>query len=156
MRMLLAIEESEFPQNVLDMLMRQVKSDHAEVYILHVIVPPDFYGSLYDFVPVDQVKAAREKAAERAQELVARAEAVLRAGGFTVHTMVETGDPREVIIDAAGKRQCELIVVGTHGRRGLDRLFMGSVAEFVVRAAPCSVQVVRVPRRATARQPRKT
>src|SRR5260370_38914676 len=116
MRMLLAIEESEFPQNVLDLLMRQVKSDHAEVYILHVIVPPDFYGSLYDFVPLAQVKAAREKTAERAKQLVAKAEAVLRAGGFTVHTMVETGDPRQLIIEAAVKRQCDLIVVGTHGR----------------------------------------
>ncbi|MBK5255683.1 MAG: universal stress protein [Vicinamibacteria bacterium] len=57
--------------------------------------------------------------------------------------LVESGDPREVIIEKAKELNAELIVMGTHGRRGLSRALMGSVAESVVRTAYCSVLVVR-------------
>ncbi len=57
--------------------------------------------------------------------------------------LVKSGDPREVIVDAAKDLKAEVIVMGTHGRRGLSRAIIGSVAESVVRTAPCSVLVVR-------------
>jgi nucleotide-binding universal stress UspA family protein len=57
--------------------------------------------------------------------------------------LVESGDPREVITRKARELKAELIVMGTHGRRGLTWALMGSVAESVVRTAPCSVLVVR-------------
>lgn len=58
-------------------------------------------------------------------------------------TLVMEGDPREVIHAAAEKLGVDLIVMGTHGRRGLARLFLGSVAEDVSRRAPCPVLLVR-------------
>lgn len=57
--------------------------------------------------------------------------------------LVMSGDPREVITDEAKKLGVEAIVMGTHGRRGLTRALIGSVAETVVRTAPCSVLIVR-------------
>jgi universal stress protein A len=57
--------------------------------------------------------------------------------------LVESGDPRDVITHKAKDLDAELIVMGTHGRRGLSRALIGSVAESVVRTAPCSVLVVR-------------
>ena len=57
--------------------------------------------------------------------------------------LVESGDPREVIVEKAKELNAELIVMGTHGRRGLSRALMGSVAETVTRTAHCSVLVVR-------------
>jgi universal stress protein A len=58
-------------------------------------------------------------------------------------TLLETGDPRSVIEAAAKKLNADLIVMGTHGRRGLRRMLIGSVAESVVRNAPCPVLLVR-------------
>jgi nucleotide-binding universal stress UspA family protein len=57
--------------------------------------------------------------------------------------LVESGDPRDVILAQAKKLQAEMIVVGTHGRRGITRALIGSVTESVVRTAPVSVLVVR-------------
>lgn len=57
--------------------------------------------------------------------------------------LVRSGDPRNVIKAVAREIGADLIVMGTHGRRGLERFFLGSVAEEVVRGAPCSVLVAR-------------
>lgn len=57
--------------------------------------------------------------------------------------MVESGHPADVIVRSAKDYNIDLIVMGTHGRSGLQHLLMGSVAEKVVRLAPCSVMVVR-------------
>lgn len=56
---------------------------------------------------------------------------------------IEIGDPREVIDRVAAEIDAQLIVMGTHGRRGLRRMLLGSVAETVVRSAPCPVLTVR-------------
>lgn len=57
-----------------------------------------------------------------------------------------TGDPAVEIIRYAQDAAMDLIVMGTHGRSGLERLLMGSVAEKVMREAPCSVMVVKLPK----------
>ena len=58
------------------------------------------------------------------------------------HLLVE-GNPATAILRAARENKCDLIVMGTHGRTGLNRLLMGSVAEEVVRKAPCLVLTVK-------------
>jgi nucleotide-binding universal stress UspA family protein len=62
------------------------------------------------------------------------------------HVMLE-GDPAEEIIDYANNGNIDLIVMGTHGRTGLERLLLGSVAEKVLRGARCSVLVAKLPKR---------
>jgi nucleotide-binding universal stress UspA family protein len=62
------------------------------------------------------------------------------------HVLLE-GDPATEIATYAADARIDLIVIGTHGRTGEERLRMGSVAEKVVREAPCSVMVVKLPRR---------
>jgi nucleotide-binding universal stress UspA family protein len=61
------------------------------------------------------------------------------------HILLE-GDPAAEIVRYASEAGLDLIVMGTHGRTGTDRLLMGSVAEKVLRDAPCSVLVVKLPR----------
>ncbi len=56
---------------------------------------------------------------------------------------VEDGDPREVILEYAKDQGIDVIIMGTHGRQGIDRLLLGSVTEYVMRNAPCSVLVTR-------------
>jgi universal stress protein A len=59
------------------------------------------------------------------------------------HVMLKTGDPRDVIEQTARELDVDLIVMGTHGRHGVARALLGSVAEAVLRIAPCPVLVVR-------------
>jgi nucleotide-binding universal stress UspA family protein len=89
---------------------------------------------------IDQVRATREAAA---QQLVDDG----RRRGVAVRFLVWHGDPGESIIAAADAEGAEMIVVGSHGRAGVNRLLMGSVSEYVVRHALCPVLVVRPPQR---------
>jgi nucleotide-binding universal stress UspA family protein len=85
----------------------------------------------------DRMKLETESVVRRVAELL-RDKAEL-----TIETVVRTGDARDVIVDEATEWHADLIVVGSHGRTGVQRWFLGSVAEAVVRHAPCSVQVAR-------------
>jgi len=85
---------------------------------------------------IDQVRENRELAA---QALVERG----REAGVTVSFLVWTGDPGDMIVSAAEAEHADMIVVGSHGRGAVGRLFLGSVSEHVVRNAPCPVLVVR-------------
>ena len=58
-------------------------------------------------------------------------------------TLVRTGDPRDVILQTAEELQVDLIVMGTHGRRGISRALLGSVTEMIVRTSPVPVLTVR-------------
>lgn len=87
----------------------------------------------------DYVEQFVKDSTAKLQELAAR-----RLEGVTVGSLlVLSGDPREVITEEAKRLEAEVIVMGTHGRRGLTRVLIGSVAETVVRTAPCSVLIVR-------------
>ena len=69
----------------------------------------------------------------------------LRLPGVAIHPDVAEGIPAEEILRAARDKDVDLIVMGTHGRTGLAHVFMGSIAEKVVRRAPCPVLTVRHP-----------
>ena len=81
---------------------------------------------------------------EKASELVTKAGERLRAEGFRVETVIREGFSRPDIVDIAADWHADLIVVGAHGRRGLERLLLGSVSDFVSRHAKCSVEIVRM------------
>lgn len=85
---------------------------------------------------MDQARDARQIAA---QGIVNRA----RREGVPVRTLIWEGDPGEAIVEAAIAEGVDLIVVGSHQRRGVDRLVMGSVSEQVVRTSPVPVVVAR-------------
>ena len=74
---------------------------------------------------------------------------------ISVRHVFREGDPATEIIRFAAEAGSDLIVMGTHGRTGLERLLLGSVAEKVMRDAPCSVLVVKLPKgiQATERAP---
>ena len=59
-----------------------------------------------------------------------------------IHSMLREGSPREAILQVADELRADLIVMGTHGRKGVSRVLLGSVAEKVVRTAPCPVLTV--------------
>jgi nucleotide-binding universal stress UspA family protein len=69
----------------------------------------------------------------------------LRKFEFQTSTCVKKGNARRLILECEESWQPDLIVLGSHGRKGLGRLLLGSVAESVARHAKCSVQIVREP-----------
>jgi nucleotide-binding universal stress UspA family protein len=118
------------------------KRGRAELLLAHVVAFPapvlgDGYISpeLYD----DLTRSVRADAHKRLDALVAKA----KARGVRVRSRLLEGVPANAINLAARSERADVIVLGTHGRTGLARLFMGSVAERVVGGAPCPVLTVR-------------
>jgi nucleotide-binding universal stress UspA family protein len=85
------------------------------------------------------VDGLRQGAEEQIQAIANR----LRASGCAVTTRMLFGDPKAVIVDHAAEIRADLIVVGSHGTDGLKQFLLGSVANAVVRFAPCSVEIAR-------------
>jgi nucleotide-binding universal stress UspA family protein len=83
--------------------------------------------------------SAREARQLAVEAIVQRARAV----GADARGMAWNGDAGEAIVDAAQAEYADLIVVGTHGRCAVGRLFLGSVSDYVIRHARCPVMVVR-------------
>lgn len=144
MNVLLAIDDSEFSQAALNGVIAHVPKQGTVVCVLHV-VEPMWYAGTESLEAIEHWDAVHAAAVQRGKELVARAEKVLRTAGFEVSSLVAEGDPREMIVDQAAKQRADLIVLGSHGRRGWRRMVLGSVSEAVARYAPCSVTIVRAP-----------
>jgi len=107
------------------------KDAGATLIIAHVEEPPAAYGTgeMYYGLPDPDLPALTKML-----EAVVPSDPLVRFE----HRMV-TGDPAGEIVALAAQEKVDLIVIGTHGRTGLGRLLMGSVAEAVVRRAPCPV-----------------
>ena len=150
MRVVLAIDDSPHARAATKSIIDHVRPDATTVHVLHVIeldrmLPPavDFArGADYGAEVVARVDHSRD-AAER---LVASAAQQLHQAHFLTATAVAEGDPRHAILNYATEIGCHCIVMGSHGRRGFDRFFMGSVSESVVRHAHCSVVLIRLDR----------
>ena len=108
---------------------------NARLLIVHVEEPPLAYGGgeLYYGLP--------EPSSERILKMLEDVKPSDPAVPFT-HRLT-MGDPAGEVVRIAGDEGAEMIVLGTHGRTGLTRLLMGSVAEAIVRRAPCPVLVYR-------------
>ncbi len=85
-----------------------------------------------------------------AQAMIAEAERSIAGASLSVSSDLREGNPKEEIIEYARSWKADLVVVGSHGRRGLKRLLLGSVSEAVATHAPCSVEVIRVPGNASS------
>jgi len=147
MRVLLAIDDSAGSHAAVNAVIAQFRRDGTEVRVLNAIEwPPELSASLV-FTPgaisAGPVMDLREEARGQSQERLARAAQQLRAAGFSASYEMREGDAGHVILECAADWRPDVIVVGSHGRTGLDRVLLGSVSEHVVRHAACSVAVIR-------------
>jgi len=154
MKVLLAVDASEGSEAAVRAMLTRFQPSTTEVRVLHAVewlkeMPLSFAYGRGPTAPHDIVES-RAKSFQRAGELVERIEGQLKDAGFRVSVSTPDEDPRHAIIEAAREWQADLIVMGSHGRRGLDRVFMGSVAEAVVRHAGCSVDIERAAAHQTA------
>jgi nucleotide-binding universal stress UspA family protein len=113
----------------------------AELVLLHVFVEtPLFFEGPFAGERVREVYAS---ARAWVQEQIDKWAADARATGRTVRAALRTGVPYQEIVAAARDEGADLVVLGTHGRGGLDRALLGSVADRVIRTAPCPVMTIR-------------
>jgi nucleotide-binding universal stress UspA family protein len=122
--------------------MSLAKADRAELLLVHVLTPqPALAGDGYMSPKIyDDLEAA---ARDYGQKHLSALEAKARKGGVRSKTLLLEGVADQQIIRAARLKKADLIVIGTHGRTGLARLFLGSVASRVVAGARCPVMTVR-------------
>jgi len=143
MKILLATDGSKFSEAATQAILAQHRSPETEVRVVSVVPVPTL--SAPPQMAAGYAPELQEQVRE-AREIADRAVDTLQKAGVRASDDVIKGDVRDVIIELAKETGVDLIVLGSHGRRGISRLLMGSVAEAVVRYAPCSVQVVRIPR----------
>jgi universal stress protein A len=149
-RILLPVDFSKCSRKALEYAVSFARQFQAELLLLHVIenvYPPPELMVLDSAALDNRVRdvAERQLAAWRKEILEVPARGVIRSG--VAH---------HEIVAAAEDSNIDLIILGTHGRRGMAHLFLGSTAERVVRRAPCPVMVVREREHDFLAAPRKT
>jgi universal stress protein A len=136
-KVLCPIDFSEHSLTALDVALKVVQQNDAALYLLNV-APMPAGAAGFQPVPLDPYpyveKDRREQLEKLAQE---RIPATVR-----YETLVTSGDPAERVLETARGLDADLIVMGTHGRKGLGHLVLGSVAERVVRESPIPVLTV--------------
>jgi nucleotide-binding universal stress UspA family protein len=143
-KILVPIDFSEQSRVALEYAAGLTVSSGATIDILHVWEPVVFEPSA--LVPVDlqaTIAQATQSNAERMLESFRRSAADRGVSIGSARTV--PGAPWSTIVDSARAGSYDLIVIGTHGRKGLSRALIGSVAERVVRHAHCPVLTVRTP-----------
>jgi nucleotide-binding universal stress UspA family protein len=118
------------------------KADRAQLLLVHVLAPPvPIAGEGYISPKVyDDLEAS---ARTYGQKHLGALQAKARKAGVKTVTLLLDGVAHDQIARAAKSKKADLIVIGTHGRTGLAKFFLGSVASRVVAAAPCPVLTVR-------------
>jgi universal stress protein A len=134
---LVPIDFSHNSERALDYACDLASKLGSTVHLVHAIGSPP--SALQTSLTEDIIENLMNEHREALDKLVAARTTTTSFGA----SMVEVGDPRDTIVTAAKTVGADLIVMGTHGRRGLSRVMMGSVAEDVIRHAPCPVLAVR-------------
>ncbi|MGE4053496.1 MAG: universal stress protein [Vicinamibacterales bacterium] len=150
MNIILALDGSPCSERALEMLLTQLSPTDAEVHVLHADDWPRNLPPAFTFTAgpdaAAHVEHSHELRRRQAQTMLDDAVRRLQSAGFNASSYMVEGDPRQVILDAASAWPADLVILGSHGRSGLDRVLLGSVSDSVSRHARCSVQIVRSPR----------
>jgi universal stress protein A len=142
-RILVPTDFSKYSLNALKYAAAFAEKFQTDLYLLHVVqdlslfVPDALSGTPPYLPPADQMLAAVRESLDRL--------ALQELDKLTVHRLVREGAPFYEIIACARENDVDMIIMGTHGRGLLAHMLMGSVAEKVVRKAPCPVLTVRHP-----------
>jgi nucleotide-binding universal stress UspA family protein len=140
---LVATDFSEQADHALEYAAKLAAQLDAKIHLVHAISVPAMGVSEMGVAYSSMMIESQTRAAQAALDALA---ARYRDRVSLAPTRLEVGDARDAIDLVAEQIGADLIVMGTHGRRGVKRLLLGSVAEAVVRSAPCPVLTVR-PRR---------
>ena len=144
-KILFATDFSDNSKYALTFALSFTQKYEAKLFILHVIQQPSYPLGMYAEISFD----AMDKFSQSISQAVDKEMQTLREkdlkGISSYECMIVHGTPSLEILRTAKEKAVDLIVVGTHGRTGLDHVLFGSTAEKVVRRAPCPVLSVRLP-----------
>ncbi len=144
-RILVPVDFDEPSGHALDQAMELANELNAKVDVLYVWAAPYAEAAIsgvdLQLEPHNLFQRVREQCAEQIREFIAPHQA--KFSGVELEWFVESGEPRAQVLAHVDERDCDWIVMGTHARHGAKRLWLGSVAEYVVRHANCPVMVVR-------------
>ncbi len=130
-RILVATDFSESSQHALELALRITEKFGSELTLVHSCEAPNYSYAAGLYLPVDVLAPIERAASARLEEAITQ----LRLRLPAAKSLLRTGIPWEEVLSAASQINADLIVLGTHGRRGLERALLGSVAEKVVRMA---------------------
>ena len=140
---LVAVDESPQADAALALAIELAREVSASLTIVHAMDPSivatagaDTMASTAIEIELDELQAAGKELLEKA---VARA----KAAGLEVMSILRDGVPATTILDTARRSNCDLIVIGTHGRHGVARMVLGSCAESVLRESTVPVLIKR-------------
>ncbi|WP_019501937.1 universal stress protein [Pseudanabaena sp. PCC 6802] len=150
-KILAAIDASECSKQVFETALSLAKLNNAELMLLHVISPldegyptlifpgaADVYPSLYEEA-IESYKQQWQEFEQQGLDILRSLASQARELGVTVEFRQPTGDPGKNICNIARSWEAGLIVVGRRGHKGLSELLLGSVSNYVLHHAPCSV-----------------
>ncbi len=126
-KMVLAVDGSEVSKNAAKHAVALAKSTGGELIAIHVI-PPFDVTEIESFKPDTIMKGLREEG----EKILSEVRALASKEGVKVETRVEDGIPYDRICEVAEESNADLIVMGSHGRTGIGKVFIGSVAERVI------------------------
>ena len=135
-RVLLPLDGSPLAERVLDAALAMVKSMGVELFLIHVVEKGSFYGFGHDESHIDEEMNAAQTYLDELRDRVIPADVV-------VHSHVAVGSAADVIVDYAAVQKIDLILVSSRGDSGFDSWMFGSVAEKVMKGAPCAILVIR-------------
>ncbi|WP_306056844.1 universal stress protein [Natronococcus wangiae] len=138
-RILVPIDRSSQSERALEYALESFPD--AEITVLHVINPSSYwYGNTDGYVYADEIDAWVRRQGE---ELLETARRTAAEHGRDALTELKTGRPARTINEYAETHDVDHVVLGSHGRSGVSRILLGSVAEAVVRRSPVPVTIVR-------------
>jgi nucleotide-binding universal stress UspA family protein len=142
-RILCPVDFSRFSRHALEQAVELARELGAGITALHVagVAPVTDVVTIGAPIPLEPARLAAPQRAALTSELLEFA-CEVEAGGLIVRTLLNEGHPVAMILKAAQEWPADLIVMGTHGRSGFERLLLGSVTERVLRRAPCPVLTV--------------
>jgi nucleotide-binding universal stress UspA family protein len=144
-RVLVGTDFSPASDSAFEQGLKLAKQNHAELLIAHVSAIP----STLSFMPPEAYGEWEIHCRTEAEKNIGTLMAKAHSEGVKAHMLLLEGLADDAIIEAAERLKVDLIVIGTHGRRGVTRFFMGSVAAHVVSRAPCAVLTARSTNRAS-------
>lgn len=141
-RILVGTDFSDYSKEALDYAVLLAKHFGSELYLVHAFEDPIYIPGVTSLAgpgTIEWVHSFREGERKRLEAQAGE----IRPSGVQVHPILKEGAAFREIPKAAEELQADLIVLGTHGRTGLDHLMMGSVAERVAHRAACHVLLVK-------------
>jgi nucleotide-binding universal stress UspA family protein len=131
---------SDHSQYALEVAADLARQHGATLLVLHVVESLGAENATYG-----EIVSQREPESYRRRLDEDLRRSVPAPAGVAIRYLVTAGEPAQEIERVAREQTCDLIVMGTHGRAGLNRLLMGSSAERVIRIAPCPVLTTKLP-----------